>query len=291
MEARVAGAGGGAAPRVDPQRAHHVVGPGIQRVRHVREQHDERHLGHEGHVRARPRGSGGPQRAVGLHPHALEEGDAGRQVAPGETVLRGGLHEQRPAARRGALGRGSAVAPVVERVGRGAAEGVVVAGVVLDDAREDPPVAAQQRGALAEVRLPRDLHGVGDVEPLPRRECVVQHEVRARVARGVVEPQAGSARQHPVRVPARRHGLGPGELIRRDAVRPERGRGRGHVRHPLAAAVGLRPGVGAGRGDAVGRALVPHRMDAPAGSTTGIVAVVGTSVSRIGPSERCRHAW
>jgi hypothetical protein len=105
------------------------------------------------------------------------------------------------------------------------AERVVVAGRVFDDRREHAAVTRQQRVPGTEVRLPGDLHGVGDVEPLDRFQRVVDDHVRAGVTGGIVEPDPGSPGEHLVRISTWGNGFRPGERFHpRGPVRARRRR-------------------------------------------------------------------
>jgi hypothetical protein len=64
-------------------------------------------------------------------------------------------------------------------------------------------MAHQQRVAIPEVRLPRHRHGVGDIEPLPRRVRAEEQQMRTRAAVGIDQPKACPATQHTGRMRAR----------------------------------------------------------------------------------------
>ena len=98
---------------------------------------------------------------------------------------------------------------------------------------QHPALVAEQQVAGAEVGLPLDLDGVGDVEPLPRLVGVEEQHVRAGVAVQVGQPQRRAARERPCGVAAAGDGLGP-RRSRVDAVGRRRPRRRRQRRHRLA---------------------------------------------------------
>ena len=106
---RRSGSGGGSARQAVSRRSCPVVGPVVEWVRRVGQQHDHVELGPQLDVRT------GPGRAVEAralrrrHPHALEQVDAGGRSRRVEPVLRRGDDEQ--LARRRASGRGRAPCP------------------------------------------------------------------------------------------------------------------------------------------------------------------------------------
>ena len=143
---------------------------------------------------------------------ALEERGRRREVPTIEAMLRARHAQQGVPGRRRAFGDGRAVLRHVPRVACRAAEGVVVAGGVLRDCREDAPVSGEERMSLAEVGLPRDLLGVGDVEPLCGVERAEQDDRGRRVALRVLQADAGASSDAKVRVPAGRDRLRPQEI-------------------------------------------------------------------------------
>ena len=128
----------------------------VERMRRVRDEHDHRQLAAQLDAVVRARRC---RRSVRLPSGSTrtpwKNDTLGGDVARLEPVLGG--RERRTMPR--------AVARAAQRV--------VAPGVVGDDRRQHAALVGEQRMAGAEIRLPGDLHRVGDVQPLPRlrRRC------------------------------------------------------------------------------------------------------------------------
>ncbi|KYF60582.1 hypothetical protein BE11_20700 [Sorangium cellulosum] len=188
-------------------------------------------LGAEEHVGAGPgrvgkEGDG----AVGLDADALEEVDGRGQVPLGEAVLGEGEQEPLAAGAEGAA-VGVAAVPGGDLAGeRGAAEGVVSAGGVLDEGGEDAPHVREEQGSGAGIGLPLELHGVGETEPLDGAVGPVEQEGDACVALDIDDPEPAAGREGARGVAAGAEGLVPEHVARFHARGRVADRRAGHRR-------------------------------------------------------------
>ncbi len=182
-------------------------------MRCVRHQHHQRQLGLELDVRRRPAPAQPAEAARRrLDPHALEEGQRGREITRFEPVLRGSEREQLPSGRGAALG---AAAPrSVPCCGAGSRPHRSRRGSRRCRSAPWPtPAPGEKLLARGCIGLPLHLHRVGHVEAFPGLVRSEQQEVRTGIRLGVAEPDRGSRSDDLVHVP-RRDRLGPDRRAR-----------------------------------------------------------------------------
>ena len=193
------------------------------------------------------------QCSVGLHHDAVEERQGRNHVGGVQSVLRRRQREHLAAGRRRRMNSPGTIFRDVPGEGAGTAQGVVMAGGVGDDGRECTTLVAEQRVTGSEVRLPRHLDRVGDIEPLPRCISAPQEDVRTSGAGHITQSQACSAGKNLHRVTPTGNRLRPRHVVRGDVVGQRCPRRCRHHRHGVGDGGGLCPRMLAGTCGGAGR--------------------------------------